>query len=37
LEPSVRPALSVLDILRTELRVAMQQIGAPSLKDLKPS
>jgi isopentenyl diphosphate isomerase/L-lactate dehydrogenase-like FMN-dependent dehydrogenase len=27
----------VLDILRTELMVAMQQIGAPSLKDLKPS
>jgi isopentenyl diphosphate isomerase/L-lactate dehydrogenase-like FMN-dependent dehydrogenase len=27
----------VLDILRTELRVAMQQIGAPSLKDLKPA
>lgn len=27
----------VLDILRTELRVAMQQIGAPSLKELKPS
>jgi isopentenyl diphosphate isomerase/L-lactate dehydrogenase-like FMN-dependent dehydrogenase len=27
----------VLDILRTELRVAMQQIGAPSLQDLKPS
>ena len=27
----------VLDILRTELRVAMQQIGAPSLKDLTPS
>ena len=27
----------VLDILRTELLVAMQQIGAPSLKDLKPS
>jgi isopentenyl diphosphate isomerase/L-lactate dehydrogenase-like FMN-dependent dehydrogenase len=27
----------VLEILRTELRVAMQQIGAPSLKDLKPS
>jgi isopentenyl diphosphate isomerase/L-lactate dehydrogenase-like FMN-dependent dehydrogenase len=27
----------VLEILRTELMVAMQQIGAPSLKDLKPS
>lgn len=27
----------VLEILRTELRVAMQQAGAPSLKDLKPS
>jgi isopentenyl diphosphate isomerase/L-lactate dehydrogenase-like FMN-dependent dehydrogenase len=27
----------VLDILRAELMVAMQQIGAPSLKDLKPS
>jgi isopentenyl diphosphate isomerase/L-lactate dehydrogenase-like FMN-dependent dehydrogenase len=27
----------VLDILRTELRVAMQQVGAPSLKDLKPA
>ena len=27
----------VLEILRTELRVAMQQIGAPSLKDIKPS
>jgi isopentenyl diphosphate isomerase/L-lactate dehydrogenase-like FMN-dependent dehydrogenase len=27
----------VLQILRTELLVAMQQIGAPSLKDLKPS
>jgi isopentenyl diphosphate isomerase/L-lactate dehydrogenase-like FMN-dependent dehydrogenase len=27
----------VLDILRTELRVAMQQIGAASLPDLKPS
>ena len=27
----------VLDILRTELMVAMQQVGAPSLKDLKPS
>jgi 4-hydroxymandelate oxidase len=27
----------VLDILRTELMVAMQQIGAPSLKDLKPA
>jgi 4-hydroxymandelate oxidase len=26
----------VLDILRTELVVAMQQAGAPSLKDLKP-
>ncbi len=26
----------VLEILRTELVVAMQQIGAPSLKDLKP-
>jgi 4-hydroxymandelate oxidase len=28
---------AVLQILRTELRVAMQQIGAPTLKDLKPS
>ena len=28
---------AVLQILRTELRVAMQQIGAPALKDLKPS
>ena len=27
----------VLQILRTELKVAMQQIGAPSLKDLKDS
>jgi isopentenyl diphosphate isomerase/L-lactate dehydrogenase-like FMN-dependent dehydrogenase len=27
----------VLQILRTELMVAMQQIGAPSLKDLKPA
>ncbi len=27
----------VLEILRTELRVAMQQAGAPSIKDLKPS
>jgi isopentenyl diphosphate isomerase/L-lactate dehydrogenase-like FMN-dependent dehydrogenase len=27
----------VLDILRTELTVAMQQVGAPSLKDLKPA
>jgi isopentenyl diphosphate isomerase/L-lactate dehydrogenase-like FMN-dependent dehydrogenase len=27
----------VLQILRTELTVAMQQVGAPSLKDLKPS
>jgi len=27
----------VLQILRTELMVAMQQAGAPSLKDLKPS
>jgi isopentenyl diphosphate isomerase/L-lactate dehydrogenase-like FMN-dependent dehydrogenase len=26
----------VLDILRTELTVAMQQVGAPALKDLKP-
>src|SRR5580704_4835574 len=26
----------VLDILRTELVVAMQQVGAPALKDLKP-
>jgi isopentenyl diphosphate isomerase/L-lactate dehydrogenase-like FMN-dependent dehydrogenase len=26
----------VLEILRTELVVAMQQVGAPSLKDLKP-
>ncbi|MGA2944284.1 MAG: alpha-hydroxy acid oxidase [Xanthobacteraceae bacterium] len=28
---------AVLQILRTELHVAMQQIGAPTLKDLKPS
>jgi 4-hydroxymandelate oxidase len=28
---------AVLQILRTELRVAMQQMGAPTLKDLKPS
>ncbi|HEX4407620.1 MAG TPA: alpha-hydroxy acid oxidase [Xanthobacteraceae bacterium] len=27
----------VLEILRTELTVAMQQVGAPSLKDLKPA
>jgi 4-hydroxymandelate oxidase len=27
----------VLQILRTELMVAMQQVGAPSLKDLKPA
>src|ERR1700691_1545684 len=27
----------VLQLLRTELKVAMQQAGAPSLKDLKPS
>jgi 4-hydroxymandelate oxidase len=27
----------VLQILRTELMVAMQQVGAPSLKDLKPT
>jgi isopentenyl diphosphate isomerase/L-lactate dehydrogenase-like FMN-dependent dehydrogenase len=27
----------VLQLLRTELMVAMQQVGAPSLKDLKPS
>jgi isopentenyl diphosphate isomerase/L-lactate dehydrogenase-like FMN-dependent dehydrogenase len=27
----------VLDLLRTELTVAMQQVGAPSLKDLKPA
>ena len=27
----------VLQILRTELMVAMQQVGAPSLADLKPS
>jgi 4-hydroxymandelate oxidase len=27
----------VLQILRTELMVAMQQVGAPSLKDLRPS
>ena len=33
-EPGVE---RVLQILRTELMVAMQQIGAPSLKDLKPS
>jgi 4-hydroxymandelate oxidase len=33
-EPGVE---RVLQILRTELKVAMQQAGAPSLKDLKPS
>jgi isopentenyl diphosphate isomerase/L-lactate dehydrogenase-like FMN-dependent dehydrogenase len=27
----------VLELLRTELTVAMQQAGAPSIKDLKPS
>jgi isopentenyl diphosphate isomerase/L-lactate dehydrogenase-like FMN-dependent dehydrogenase len=27
----------VLEILRAELRAAMQQLGAPSLKDLAPS
>ena len=27
----------VLDILRAETRVAMQQLGAPSLKDLTPA
>jgi isopentenyl diphosphate isomerase/L-lactate dehydrogenase-like FMN-dependent dehydrogenase len=27
----------VLDILRTELYAAMQQVGAPSIKDLKPA
>src|SRR5208282_5089967 len=27
----------VLQLLRTELMVAMQQAGAPSLKDLKPT
>jgi len=27
----------VLNLLRTELLVAMQQVGAPSLKDLKPA
>jgi isopentenyl diphosphate isomerase/L-lactate dehydrogenase-like FMN-dependent dehydrogenase len=27
----------VLEILRTELMVAMQQVGAPSLKDLTPA
>jgi isopentenyl diphosphate isomerase/L-lactate dehydrogenase-like FMN-dependent dehydrogenase len=27
----------VLEILRTELMVAMQQVGAPSLQDLKPA
>jgi isopentenyl diphosphate isomerase/L-lactate dehydrogenase-like FMN-dependent dehydrogenase len=27
----------VLQLLRTELMVAMQQVGAPSLRDLKPS
>jgi isopentenyl diphosphate isomerase/L-lactate dehydrogenase-like FMN-dependent dehydrogenase len=27
----------VLQLLRTELKVAMQQAGAPSLKELKPS
>jgi 4-hydroxymandelate oxidase len=33
-EPGVE---QVLRILRGELKVAMQQVGAPSLKDLKPS
>ena len=33
-EPGVARALQ---ILRNELKVAMQQIGAASLKDLKPS
>jgi 4-hydroxymandelate oxidase len=33
-EPGVE---RVLQILRNELKVAMQQAGAPSLKDLKPS
>jgi 4-hydroxymandelate oxidase len=33
-EPGVE---RVLQILRNELKVAMQQIGAPSLKELKPS
>jgi hypothetical protein len=27
----------VLEILRAELRAAMQQVGAPSLKDLTPA
>jgi 4-hydroxymandelate oxidase len=27
----------VLDLLRIELRAIMQQVGAPSLKDLKPA
>ena len=31
------PRRSGLDILRTELTVAMQQVGAPSLGDLKPA
>jgi isopentenyl diphosphate isomerase/L-lactate dehydrogenase-like FMN-dependent dehydrogenase len=33
-EPGVE---QVLRLLRTELKVAMQQVGAPSLKDLKPT
>ncbi len=33
-EPGVE---RVLQILRNELKVAMQQVGAPSLKELKPS
>ncbi|HUD89588.1 MAG TPA: alpha-hydroxy acid oxidase [Xanthobacteraceae bacterium] len=33
-EPGVE---RVLQILRTELMVAMQQVGAPSLRDLKPA
>jgi 4-hydroxymandelate oxidase len=33
-EPGVE---QVLRILRTELKVAMQQVGAPSLQDLKPA
>jgi isopentenyl diphosphate isomerase/L-lactate dehydrogenase-like FMN-dependent dehydrogenase len=27
----------VLDLLRIELRAIMQQLGAPSIKDLKPA
>ena len=33
-EPGVE---RVLELLRVELRAAMQQVGAPSLKDLVPA